>query len=319
MEVLKKFVRYSFVTIITLMLIVLVGCEEEEAQGYDIYYKSAKEAKLVSYKYESDVTDVEKLAQEFVEQLKNADNMKDGSSLFTGAVVVEKLEYKTSVLNVYFNNEYNNMSSADELFLRAGLVKTLVQIEGVNYIQLYVDGALAQYSDGTLIGLLDATDFVDDSAAGMDSIQWKEIELYYANERGDKLVEYSEEVAYTKNVSLERVVVEKLIKGPSDKKMQATVPATIKLLDISVNDRVCYVNLDASFLNEMVNVSAELPVYSIVNTLCGLPGIDSVRIMVNGDKVKTYRETVKLDKDLTFNYDIVEYDVTNSKSVYQGK
>ncbi len=319
MEVLKKFVRYSFVTIITLMLIVLVGCEEEETQGYDIYYKSAKEAKLVSYKYESDVTDVEKLAQEFVEQLKNADNMKDGSSLFTGAVVVEKLEYKTSVLNVYFNNEYNNMSSADELFLRAGLVKTLVQIEGVDYIQLYVDGALAQYSDGTFIGLLDATDFVDDSAAGMDSIQWKEIELYYANERGDKLVEYSEEVAYTKNVSLERVVVEKLIKGPSDKKMQATVPATIKLLDISVNDRVCYVNLDASFLNEMVNVSAELPVYSIVNTLCSLPGIDSVRIMVNGDKVKTYRETVKLDKDLTFNYDIVEYDATNSKSVYQGK
>ena len=100
--------------------------------------------------------------------------------------------------------------------------------------------------------------------------------------------------------------------------MQATVPATIKVLDITVNERVCYVNLDASFLTEMVNVSAELPVYSIVNTLCSLPGIDSVKILVNGKTTEVYRETVKINGNLTFNYDIVEGSTDNNK-VYQGK
>ena len=81
--------------------------------------------------------------------------------------------------------------------------------------------------------------------------------MYYADKLGDKLVKTSVAVAYSKNVSLEKMVVERLIKGPSDTSVYATLPTDLKLLNISVSNRVCYVNLSTTFLTEMVNVSNE--------------------------------------------------------------
>jgi germination protein M len=97
------------------------------------------------------------------------------------------------------------------------------------------------------------------------------------------------------------MVVVKLIKGPSDSSVFATLPADMKLLNVSVNNGVCYVNLDSSFLTEMVNVSSEIPIYSIVDSLCDLESVDSVKIMVNGDSSKTFRESISLDNTFTFN------------------
>ncbi len=312
MKLLQRIISISLVLVLCFSVLAVTGCDEEQNEGYNIYYKNEDGNMLVSAGYNTETTATLKLAEEFVDKLRNVGDKKEYVSIFPDELKVEKIEYKEPIISIYFDSAYNEMTSEAELMLRAGLVKTLAQINGVTHIQFYVDDVPAQYSDGTNIGLLDAADFVDDSAQGMDSIQWTSVELYYCNERGDKLVKYKEDMAYSKNASLERMVVEKLIKGPTDKNMQATVPSTIKLLDISLNDRVCYVNLDASFLTEMVNVSAEIPVYSIVNTLCSLPGIDSVRILINGDMTKVYREVVKLDTDLKFNYEIVDNQTTNS-------
>lgn len=48
--------------------------------------------------------------------------------------------------------------------------------------------------------------------------------LYYSNKMGDKLVKKVESVAYSKNTSLERIIVEQLIKGPGDSTMNSTLP-----------------------------------------------------------------------------------------------
>ena len=133
----------------------------------------------------------------------------------------------------------------------------------------------------------------------------EESQLYYADKLGDKLVKTSVAVAYSKNVSLEKMVVERLIKGPSDTSVYATLPTDLKLLNISVSNRVCYVNLSTTFLTEMVNVSNEIPVYSIVNSLCELDSVDAVKIMINGDSSKTFRESISLDSTFTFNEAIV--------------
>ena len=69
---------------------------------------------------------------------------------------------------------------------------------------------------------------------------------------------------------------------------------------------MCYVNLSSAFINEMVNVSNEIPIYSIVNTLCAQGNIDSVKIMINGDSSKSYREVISLENTFSFNSDIVE-------------
>ena len=53
-------------------------------------------------------------------------------------------------------------------------------------------------------------------------------------------------------------------------------------------------------------MSNEIPIYSIVNTLCAQGNIDSVKIMINGDSSKSYREVISLENTFSFNSDIVE-------------
>lgn len=303
------FKRLKNILCITLILAVsipgIVGCSKKEETGYDIFYKNGAGNQLISVKYESGTKNTLELVRELIDRMNAIQKKSKYICLMPEYVVVENVTLETDIVSVYFNKGYNDMPDDAELLLRAGLVKTITQIPEVRYVQIYVEDVVAQYSDGKNMLLLEADDFVDDSVGGMASIEWREVDLYYANSLGDKLVRKRQKIAYSKNVSLEKVVMERLISGPSDNDSEPTLPSNLKLLSISVIDGVCYVNLDSSFLTEMVNVSSELPVYSIVNTLCSLKGIDYVQIMINGDTTKAYRDTVSLDSNLQFNRDII--------------
>lgn len=56
-----------------------------------------------------------------------------------------------------------------------------------------------------------------------------------------------------------------------------------KIINILTKDGICYVNLDSSFLTVVNNVSTEVAVYSIVNSLVELDNINKVQILVNGE------------------------------------
>lgn len=306
----KAGLKRALLTVLTILFVILsAGCkkEQQESEGYNIYFVNTAGDKLVSFQYQTETSDPVTLIYELLEQMDQRQNQRDAEVLKPDNVNIENLEISNSMANIYFSKEYNDMESVRELLYRAGVVKMLTQINEIKYVQFYVENSPAQYADGTMIGIMESSDFVDDSNERVGSVEWKEINLYYANKLGDKLVRKKETIAYSKNVSLEKMVVERLIKGPSDTDMTATLPADLKLLSISVSDGVCYVNLDSAFLTEMVNVSNELPVYSIVNSLCELGSVRSVRIMINGDTTKTFRESISLDSNFKYNRDLVAY------------
>ena len=58
------------------------------------------------------------------------------------------------------------------------------------------------------------------------------------------------DVHYSNNTSIEKLIMEQLMRGPTTSKAQATIPAETKLLGVSVKDGICYVNLDSTFLTE---------------------------------------------------------------------
>lgn len=83
-----------------------------------------------------------------------------------------------------------------------------------------------------------------------------------------------------------------------DKKsgLLATIPSETKLITITVVDGVCYVNLDEMFLNQNQEISEPVVLYSIVDSLTELTGIDKVQISINGDTSGKCRYTYKLSK-----------------------
>ena len=80
----------------------------------------------------------------------------------------------------------------------------LTQIDDVLYVHFYVDGNVL-YEDGTVIGALKKTDFTEsDSAFG--EMDWRNVQLYYADYTGTRLVKVKEMLAYNKNMPIERMI-----------------------------------------------------------------------------------------------------------------
>ena len=289
-----------------IVILTMPGCGKKQGNTYSIYYRNAAGNKLTTLDYVTSTKNQNELVKELFDQMGKFNKKDDCMPLKPDNVTMEKYEILKNVLYVYLNKDYDLLEPTEVLLLRAGLVKMFTQIEGIEYIRFYVDGSPATYNDGSFVGLMSPSDFVDDSNDNLESVEWKKVTLYYANKLGTRLVKKSETIAVGKSTSVERILVEDLIKGPSNPEMSGTLPSTLKVLSVSVSERVCYVNLSSAFINEMVNVSNEIPIYSIVNTLCDQGNIDSVKIMINGDSSKSYREVISLENTFSFNSDIVE-------------
>jgi germination protein M len=93
---------------------------------------------------------------------------------------------------------------------------------------------------------------------------------------------------------LEKLVIEQLMEGPKEKGRLATIPSGTKLITISVVDGVCYVNLDEMFLNQNQEISEQVVLYSVVDSLTELSTIDKVQISINGDTSGKCRYTYDL-------------------------
>lgn len=108
-------------------------------------------------------------------------------------------------------------------------------------------------------------------------------------------------------------LVTQLISGPSsaDGGAQQTMPVGAgvnDLLGVSVAEGVAVVNFSANFyrLCQMMDADDErLMVYSLVNTLCELPGIYAVRIAIEGEYVDTLSDSIYLRGELLPNPGIV--------------
>lgn len=115
---------------------------------------------------------------------------------------------------------------------------------------------------------------------------------------------------YNSNISMDKLVVEQLIEGPEDEENgengYATISPETKVVSVTTRDGVCYVNLDEGFLTQQGNVTPEVAVYSIVNSLAELSGINKVQISVNGSTDLVYMETIPLSQVFERNLEIMD-------------
>ena len=110
---------------------------------------------------------------------------------------------------------------------------------------------------------------------------------------------------YSSNVSMEKLIIEELIKGPNGEGIYPTINPQTKVAGITVQDGTCYVNLDETFLTQVPNVTAEVTIYSIVNSLVEFKNVNKVQILVNGDVSIVYRDKFPLDVAYEKNLELI--------------
>ncbi|MCI8742896.1 MAG: GerMN domain-containing protein [Lachnospiraceae bacterium] len=295
--------------LIWLTSLVLAGCKaeadstEEELPVYQIYYLNPAMTRLVSQEYRTGTTETDYLIQELMDQFQNVPAYVDCQAALSDKVVYQGYRQEDIVLYLYFDNNYTSMKSYREILCRAALARTLTQIPGIEYINIYSGQQPLMDSGGMPVGMVSASDFID-SISDVNAYERTELTLYFTDGQGELLYPEKREVVHNINTSLEQVILGELISGPEQGLMPTLDPQT-RLLNVSVNENVCYLNFDTTFLNNQLEVKEYIPIYSIVNSLSELSTVNRVQITINGEQNATFRDSVSLSAPFGRNLDYI--------------
>jgi germination protein M len=280
------------------------GNDQESRQAeYNIYYLDSKTSGIVSESY----TPVGITKEELVEELLNVLKTEPKDVVYRRALpdTVTIREYEFSEddgLTINFETNYNELTGIPEVLCRATIVKTLCQIPGVEYINFNVNGQPLIDSNNVKVGLMTAEDFIENTGA---ETQYKAM-LYFGAAGGKTLIASEVNIYYTGNDSIEEMVINQLINGPTQLGMSHTIPEGTTLLNVNTREGICYVDFNEKFMEAVPEVSPELTIYSIVNSLVELPDINKVQFQINGVLVEMYQDKIPFNGFFERNLDIIE-------------
>lgn len=294
----------------------LAGCEGggEDASEYKIYYVNKDNTKTVAVGYEPEAEEDKELIRELLRKLVQDKKHSDYHRALPEQVKLESWKLDNSQLYLYFNSAYMEMDNVREVLCRAAIVRTLIQVEGVDCISFYVMDSPLTDAGGNLIGLMTAESFIENPGEQINTIQTASITLYFSNPKGTALIPEVQEVHYSSNISLEKLVIEQLLKGPKGNGKRSAIPEGTKLVNVSVLDGVGFVNLNEGFLSQNYEIAEPVVIYSIVNSLAELANINKVQISVNGDSQGVYREKMELSTVYERNLDYLDESVRSQET-----
>lgn len=280
------------------------GGEQEDRESF-IYVLNAEKTGLAKQDYEYLGEDALEIAENMLEEMNKPTDDIDYISPIPEEVRVLNCVLRGSILDIDFSGEYDNQGRLDEKLMRAAVVQSLVRIEGINAVSFTVEGKTLQDSEGIPVGLMNGDDFVENTGASPSSYLTGELSLYFSDKSGEHLIRQIQKVRYSSNVSKEKLIVEKLMQGPSDSEAFPVINPDTNLLSVTIKDRICYVNFDSTFLTGEYDVLPEVTIYSIVNSLVDGTDAELVQITINGESNAKYMDKIDLSQPLKENRELI--------------
>ena len=284
MRRMKKIYQIISILLAVCLLTGIVGCSKKEQKAdakYTIYQINQSGTALVPKDYDGTGKSVDEEVKGMLSALQKCDDEVKAQATLPKKVKLERYTLEDEKLILYYNAAYGKMDTVREVLCRAALVRSLTQIDGVDLVMICVDGMPLTDKKGNTYGYQQAEDFVQNT---------------------------EDTVRYNSNESKERVVVEQLMRGPSNNRLLATIPKGTKLLGVSIKDHICYLNFDEGLRNIATGVSPETVIYSIVNSVIDGGNVSEVQISINGDSSIVYQESIKLDEPLSRNQEMIKED-----------
>ena len=300
--------KWLWILLLTIPLL-MAGCREQQQvdeSGYQIWYINQDETCLKYENKELQSKNEEGLLREMKEVMRETPTDDELKPVIPEDVELLDFDFEHNQLYLDFSPEYKKMPKVYEVLCRAAIVRTLGQIDGVEYVDFQVNGEPLTDLEGKEIGLMNEDQFIENAGEEINAYKTADLTLYFSNKAGDKLVGQRVAMEYNSNISLEKLIVEQLIAGPPFEGAYPTIPSETKLLNISIKDNICYVNLDEGFLGTGYNVIESIPVYSIVNSLIENTDAQKVQISINGETNRMFRESINFDTIFEKNEGLIE-------------
>lgn len=302
-ENMKKRKITALVMALVLGAVAFSGCGKKETESkYKIYYINEEQGEVLAESFVPSEETTQTMLEEMTEKLnkKNA----EGHTLLPENIEIQSCVDDDGMIRVDFNQEYHDLNPVDEVLLRASIVKDYVQIPNIYLVTITAEGTPIVDSQGQEIGAMSLDSFLENTGKEIMAYQYKELNLYFTNEEGNQLVPEARQVYYNGNTPIEKVIVEQLLRGPGESGHYATLPSDTRIVGVSVADGIAYVNLGKQFVDEALPVDAQIPIYSIVNSLIDAGNVSQVQISINGDTSLLFKDKVDMNQLFQVNHEL---------------
>ncbi len=261
---------------------------------YQIYYlnkdMTTLKSKVIEYDKDKSVEDMAEVFMSYI----NKYIVEETKDITTSATLLN-VNISNGILTLDFDKTYIESQGITEILLRACIVLTMTQIEGVDYVGITVNGQTIKDEAGNTINKMKADDFVNFKDSFPYAKKEVTVVLYFSNEDGTKLKKKEIVCYYDYSISYEEFIIMKLIEGVTQDDIEngyrSTLPKETILDMVYTRDGVCYVDIDQSIMETIRPVSTELLIYSIVNSLSELSYVTKVQFSVEGESdIKLYSE-----------------------------
>lgn len=299
----KKRKVTALVMALVLGSVAFSGCGKKENESkYKIYYVNEEQGEVLAEGFVPSEETTQTMLEEMTEKLnkKNA----EGHTLLPENIEIQSCVDDDGMIRVDFNQEYHDLNPVDEVLLRASIVKDYVQIPNIYLVTITAEGTPIVDSQGQEIGAMSLDSFLENTGKEIMAYQYKELNLYFTNEEGNQLVPEARQVYYNGNTPIEKVIVEQLLRGPGESGHYATLPSDTRIVGVSVADGIAYVNLGKQFVDEALPVDAQIPIYSIVNSLIDAGNVSQVQISINGDTSLLFKDKVDMNQLFQVNHEL---------------
>ena len=299
----KKRKITALVMALVLGAVAFSGCGKKETESkYKIYYINEEQGEVLAESFVPSEETTQTMLEEMTEKLnkKNA----EGHTLLPENIEIQSCVDDDGMIRVDFNQEYHDLNPVDEVLLRASIVKDYVQIPNIYLVTITAEGTPIVDSKGQEIGAMSLDSFLENTGKEIMAYQYKELNLYFTNEEGNQLVPEARQVYYHGNTPIEKVIVEQLLRGPGESGHYATLPSDTRIVGVSVADGIAYVNLGKQFVDEALPVDAQIPIYSIVNSLIDAGNVSQVQISINGDTSLLFKDKVDMNQLFQVNHEL---------------
>ena len=292
------------ITIICILLVFVVSfssCSGKVPDGMrevKLYFADSSRTSLVcetAHMAREDFSDRVTLVKSVMKKLLSGPTVPENISIIPDGVTLRGVSlssFDPTTVNIDLGGDYYESLSREglasvELLARYSIICTLCQFENIKKIKFYINGKdmCSSFGEGDIIAPMGSEKIMMDSPSGKEAKTEKFVTLYFTDRKSRKLYPETRKAVMTDN-SVEKTVITELIKGPVSDDYYNTIPEDVELISVETAEEVCFVNFSKTFINgfESGSQKEKIAVYSVVNSLTRIAGIEKVQILIDGKK-----------------------------------
>ncbi len=270
--------------IISLFLVILLipGCKSDDESRISVYYINENGTGLYPVSESIESGDTDYMVRTLFDRLSQVVEDEDYHAPIVGDLTVDDYTIEDGRLTITFSMSYMDLTPTSKALLRASVVLTMQQVEGVDEVAFYYGANPVTDAAGVPLGPQTTDSFIYDYGQAQSQMEQTTLSLYYATEDGNNISQVNRNVHYSISQPLEQVVMQYLAESPGVEGLMSAIPEGTNVLSVVTSDGTCYITLDPTFLNLPEGESREVSIYSIVNSLCALDAVDRVQIIIEG-------------------------------------